>query len=180
MPTKLFRVPTLVSGSILLLVTGSACAPESGGGATQTQASAQPVERAPQSAATAVQFHDSDLTRGLGLPFSESARVGNLLLLSGMVGTRPGTLELVPGGLEAESRQTLENIRMMLQSAGASIQDVVKCTIMLDDISQWSAFNRIYADFFGGHRPARSAFGADGLALGAAVEIECVAALPPA
>lgn len=95
-----------------------------------------------------------------------------------MVGTRPGTLELVPGGLEAEAGQALENIRLMLQAAGASIEDVVKCTVMLDDMSQWSAFNEVYVEFFGDHRPARSAFGADGLALGAAVEVECIAAVP--
>jgi reactive intermediate/imine deaminase len=126
-------------------------------------------------AGTAVQFHESDLTRGLGLPFSEAARVGDLLLLSGMIGMRPGTLELVPGGLEAESRQALENIRTMIEAAGGSIRDVVKCTVMLDDMTQWGAFNRVYTEFFGDHRPVRSAFGADGLALGAAVEVECIA-----
>ena len=128
--------------------------------------------------AISAEFHSSDLTGGLGLPFSESAQVGNLLFLSGMIGTRPGTLELVPGGLEPESRQALENIRHMLEAAGGSIRDVVKCTVMLDDMSQWPAFNQIYVDFFGDHRPARSAFGSDGLALGAAVEVECIAMLP--
>jgi enamine deaminase RidA (YjgF/YER057c/UK114 family) len=84
----------------------------------------------------------------------------------------------VPGGLEPEARQTLANIRTMLEAAGASIRDVVKCTVMLDDMSQWPAFNQIYVDFFGDHRPARSAFGADGLALGATVEVECIAVIP--
>jgi len=129
-------------------------------------------------AAPAVEYLTSALTEGLGLPFSESARVGDLILLSGMVGVRPGTLELVPGGMEAESRQTLANIEIMLGAAGASRSDVVKCTIMLDDMSQWSRFNEIYGEFFGTHRPARSAFGTDGLALGAAVEIECIATAP--
>ena len=155
----------------LLLGAAAACAPDASDAAAQ-------AGRADSVAP--VQYYDSDLTRGLGLPFSEVARVGDLLFLSGMIGTRPGTLELVSGGLEAESRQALENIRLMLEAAGASIRDVVKCTVMLDDMSQWSAFNRIYAGFFGDHKPVRSAFGADGLALGAAVEVECFAAAPRA
>lgn len=123
------------------------------------------------------EFTTSSLTEGLDLPFSETARVGDLLFLSGMIGIEPGTLELVSGGLEAESRRALENIRLMLEGAGATPDDVVKCTVMLDDMSLWPDFNEIYVEFFGGHRPARSAFGTDGLALGAAVEIECVAAV---
>jgi reactive intermediate/imine deaminase len=121
---------------------------------------------------------NSEVTEGLGLPFSEAVRVGDLLFLSGMIGIRPGTMDLVPGGLEPEARQALENIRMTLGAAGAGVRDIVKCTIMLDDIGQWDAFNRVYADFFGDHRPARSAFGAEGLALGAAVEVECLAVVP--
>lgn len=124
-----------------------------------------------------VEYYASPLTAGLELPFSEASRVGNILFLSGMVGMRPGAMELVPGGMEAEARQALANLDLMLRSAGASRRDVVKCTVMLDDMSQWGRFNEIYVEFFGDHRPARSAFGADGLALGAAVELECIAAV---
>lgn len=123
-------------------------------------------------------FHTSEVTGDLDLPFSEVARHGDLLFLSGMIGIEPGTLELVPGGLEAEARRALENIRLMLAEVDATPDDVLRCTVMMDDIEQWSRFNQVYVDFFGDHRPARSAFGADGLALGAAVEIECVAAVP--
>lgn len=123
-------------------------------------------------------FVSSEVTGELDLPFSEAARHGDLLFLSGMIGIEPGTLELVPGGLEAEARRALENIRLMLAEVGATPDDVLRCTVMMDDIEDWSRFNRVYVDFFGDHRPARSAFGADGLALGAAVEIECVAAVP--
>lgn len=125
-----------------------------------------------------VDFTSSAVTGGLDLPFAEVARHGDLLFLSGMVGVEPGTLELAPGGLEAEARRALENIRLMLAEVGATQDDVLKCTVMLDDIDQWSRFNRIYVEFFGRHRPARSALGADGLALGATVEIECIAAMP--
>lgn len=111
-----------------------------------------------------------------GLPFSEAVRVGDLLFLSGQVGTRPGTDELVPGGIEAEARQTMENIRATLDAHGYSMRDVVKCTVMLADISEWGTFNSVYVTFFDGRYPARSAFGADGLALGARVEVECIAA----
>jgi reactive intermediate/imine deaminase len=122
-----------------------------------------------------VEYLGSAVTEGLELPFSDAVRIGDLVILSGMIGTRPGTLDLVPGGLEAEARQALENIGTVLEAAGGSPADIVKCTVMLDDIGEWSTFNLVYAEFFQEHRPARSAFGADGLALGAAVEIECTA-----
>ena len=118
------------------------------------------------------------LTDGLELPFSEVVRAGDMLYLSGMVGIRPGTMTLVEGGLEPEARQTMDNIRVMLDAADASFDDVVRCLVMLDDISQWSRFNAIWVEYFGDARPARSAIGADGLALGAAVEVECIAVAP--
>lgn len=112
-----------------------------------------------------------------GLPFSEAVRVDNTLYLSGLVGVKPGTMELVSGGIEAESRQTMENIRMTLEAHGASMNDVVKCTVMLADISEWSTFNEIYRTYFTDHYPARSALGANGLALGSRVEVECIAVI---
>lgn len=114
------------------------------------------------------------------LPFSEAVRVGDLLFLSGQIGVRPGTLELVEGGIEAEARQTMENIRATLEKHGYGMDDVVKCTVMLADISEWDTFNGVYRTFFEEPFPARSAFGADGLALDARVEVECVAAGRPA
>lgn len=114
-----------------------------------------------------------------GLPFSPAVKaIGPLLFLSGQVGTRPGSTELVEGGIGPETRQTMENIRATLEEAGASIADVVKCTAFLDDMSEWDAMNEVYREFFPGDPPARSALGADGLALGAAVEIECIAVAP--
>lgn len=112
-----------------------------------------------------------------GLPFSEAVRVGDLVLLSGQVGVEPGTMTLVEGGIGAEAKQTMENIESILEAVGLSTKDVVKCTVMLDDISEWAVFNEIYEQFFEPPYPARSAFGADGLALGAAVEVECWAAV---
>ncbi len=114
-----------------------------------------------------------------GLPFSEAVRVGNTLYLAGQLGIVPGTMKLVPGGLEAETRQTLENIKTSLEAHGYSMDDLVKCTIMLSDISRWADFNDIYTTWFDEHFPARSAFGTNGLALGAQVEIDCIAAGQP-
>ena len=110
-----------------------------------------------------------------GLPFSEAVRVDHTLYLSGMVGVKPGTTQLVSGGIETESRQTLENIRMTVEAHGGSMDDVVKCTVMLADIAEWSTFNQVYKTFFTDRYPARSALGASGLALGARVEVECIA-----
>jgi reactive intermediate/imine deaminase len=110
-----------------------------------------------------------------GLPFSEAVRVGDLIFLSGQVGIVPGQLTLVPGGIREESQQTMENIRTVLQANGASMDDVVKCTVMLADMSEWGAFNEIYKTYFPKQFPARSAFGTSGLALGARVEVECIA-----
>ena len=113
-----------------------------------------------------------------GLPFSPAVRAGDLLFLSGQVGNRPGTLELVEGGIQAETRQTLEKIRSTLEEAGGSMSDVVKCTVFLADIAEWEAMNEVYREFFGDQPPARSALGTSGLALDARVEIECIAVAP--
>ena len=109
----------------------------------------------------------------LGLPFSDAVRVGNLLILSGKLGTKPGTTDLVQGGIKAEARQALENIKTSLERYGASLEDVVKCTVMIADIAEWPDFNEVYVTYFPGPKPARSAFGAAGLAFNGRVELEC-------
>ena len=111
------------------------------------------------------------------LPFSEAVRVGNTLYLSGQIGILPGTMKLVDGGIGPEARQTMENIKTSLEAHGYAMSDLVKCTAMLTDISEWRAFNEVYRTFFSGRFPARSALGANGLALGARVEVECIAAV---
>ena len=112
----------------------------------------------------------------LRLPFSEAVRVGSMLYLSGAMGiSDAGTL--VPGGIEAETRQALANIRSVLERHGSSMDRVVKCTVMLADMQEWAAMNRVYVEHFSANLPARSAFGASGLALGGRVEIECIATI---
>ena len=110
-----------------------------------------------------------------GLPFSSAVRVGNMLYLSGQVGALPGTRELAAGGVAAETRQAMENIRQVLDYAGSSLDQVVKCTVFLLNISDYAAMNEVYASFFESDPPARSTLAASGLALGAQVEIECIA-----
>jgi reactive intermediate/imine deaminase len=127
-----------------------------------------------------VEYLNSGKVTPTTLPFSEAVRVGDTLYLSGQVGIRPGTLELAPDGIEGEARQTLENIRTTLETHGYTLRDVVKCTVMLADIAEWAAFNEVYRSFFAAPYPARSAFGASGLALGARVEVECIAVKNPA
>ena len=112
-------------------------------------------------------------------PFSDAVQVGNLLILSGQIGAKPGTTAVVPGGIEAETRQVLANIDASLKRRGLAMDAVVKCTVMLADMKDWPAFNKIYATYFSkGRYPARSALGVNGLALGAKIELECWAYSP--
>ena len=120
-------------------------------------------------------FLNSQKVLPSGLPLSEAVKVGDTLYLSGQIGIIPGSLDLISGGIEAEARQTMENIKTILMHHGYAIDDIVKCTTMLADISEWNKFNDIYRTFFTRHYPARSAFGTSGLALNARVEVECIA-----
>jgi reactive intermediate/imine deaminase len=115
-------------------------------------------------------------TENLGLPFSSAVRVDNTLYISGNVGNIPGTLGLAPGGIQGETRQTLDNIRAAAEQFGSSMDKIVKCTVFLADIGEWAAMNEVYRTYFK-TPPARSALGASGLALDARVEIECIATM---
>jgi 2-iminobutanoate/2-iminopropanoate deaminase len=124
-----------------------------------------------------VEFYNSGKVLPRNLPFSELVRHGNTLYLSGQVGIQPGTMKLVPGGIQEEARQTMANIKTTLEAHGYTMGNLVKCTVMLADIADWQAFNEVYKTFFSGDYPARSAFGTNGLALGARVEVECTGAV---
>jgi 2-iminobutanoate/2-iminopropanoate deaminase len=110
-----------------------------------------------------------------GSPFSEVVRVGKMLYLSGQLGVNASGA-LVSGGIKAETKQVMDNIRGVLERNGSGMDQVVKCTVMLLDIAERPAMNEVYAGYFPKERmPARSTFGTTGLALGARVEIECMA-----
>jgi reactive intermediate/imine deaminase len=128
------------------------------------------------SEAERVKFLNSAKVLPANLPFSEAVEVGDVFYLSGQIGIKPGTMKLVPGGLAEETRQAMNNIKATLEANGLSMRDLVKCTVMLSDISKWSEFNDVYKSFFVDRYPARSAMGVNGLALGAQVEIDCIAA----
>lgn len=108
------------------------------------------------------------------MPFSSAVRVDNILFLSGAIGYDAEAGALVEGGIQAETRQTLENIAASLEANGSSMDNVVKCTVFLADIAEWAAMNEVYVEFFT-NKPARSALGVNGLALNARTEIECIA-----
>ena len=132
----------------------------------------------PASAADKPQFINSPAAEKRGRPFSEAVRAGDFMFLAGQVGVDPATDKVVPGGIVPEARQALTHIREVLEHNGASLADVVKCTVFLADIGEWSTFNTVYVEFFKKPFPARSALGASGLALGARVEVECIAYVP--
>lgn len=112
--------------------------------------------------------------------FSSAVRSGDFIFLSGALGALPGVNppQLIEGGIEAETRQTMENIIAVLDAAGATLEDLIKCSVFLADIDDYAAMNAVYVEYFPSDPPARSALAGSGLALGALVEIECIAAVP--
>ncbi len=112
-------------------------------------------------------------------PYSAAVRLGDTLYVSGQLGTVPGK-GLVPGGIEAETRQTLENIKAILERHGSSLDQVAKCTVFLADIKDFPTFNAIYREYFknASALPARTTV-ASSLVIGARIEIDCIAYVAP-
>ncbi|MEM1124884.1 MAG: RidA family protein [Bacteroidota bacterium] len=111
----------------------------------------------------------------MNLPFSDAVIVGDMIYLSGNLGNIPGTFQLVEGGIRAETKQTMENIKAVLAANDATMDDLIKCQVFIADIEEWGIFNEEYIKFFPDKKTTRSALGANGLALGARVELECIA-----
>jgi 2-iminobutanoate/2-iminopropanoate deaminase len=110
--------------------------------------------------------------------FSHATRAGGFIFVSGTLGTKGEKFELVPGGAKAETRQTLENIRTILRGAGADLADVVKVNVFVTDMARFGEMNEVYLEYFPSEPPARITVGCSALALGAFVEIDCVAYRP--
>ena len=122
-----------------------------------------------------IQYVNSDETKEKGYPFSDATVVNGIIYLSGAIGTLPDG-SVVSGGIVAETRQTMMNIKNRLEKMGGSMDDIFKCTCMLADIKDWPLMSQEYKKFFNPDKlPARSAFAGSGLALGAKLEIECMA-----
>jgi reactive intermediate/imine deaminase len=157
--------PTLL-GSILALGACSRPPPET----PTLKSTPQPVVAAPP-------LEHINLSDKASLPFSSAVRIGDLVFASGQIGTsmEDGPPKVVPGGIEVETRQALENMKAVLAKSRSSLDRVVSCNVMLADMSEWPAMNKVYVTFFPGPKPARAAWGATGLALGARVEISCIA-----
>lgn len=133
-----------------------------------------PMIQADQNEAVVEYFPSAD-----SFPLSEAVRVGDTLYLSGELGYDKSLGTLAPGGIEAETKQIMENINAKLIIYGSSLDHVVKCTIMIADMRELGQFNVIYRNYFQpGRFPARSAFGANALAFGARVEVDCIAIIP--
>lgn len=122
--------------------------------------------------AAELEFFPRRAAPGQSYPFSEAVRVGDMLYLSGDIGVGADG-KLVAGGIKAEAKQAMDNIGANLARHGSSFDRVVQCTVALADIADWPAFNEIYRGYFTKHFPARMAYAAAGLALGARVEVQC-------
>lgn len=122
-------------------------------------------------------IHSEKAPRPIG-PYSAAVRFGNLVFCSGQTGIDPQTGELVSNRVADQTRQTLTNLRSVLEAAGCSLSDVLKTTVFLKDMNDFSTMNGIYAEFFTDNFPARSTIQVAGLPKGALVEIEAIAVIP--
>lgn len=121
----------------------------------------------------------SDAPAAVG-PYAHALRTGNLLFCSGQIPLDPRTMQIVGTTAEAQARQVLVNIRAVLAAAGLTLAHVVKATVFLTDLAEFTAVNAVYAETFAGHKPARSTVQVAALPLGARIEIEVVAEFPSA
>jgi len=121
-----------------------------------------------------VEYLQSESHKKSDAPYSQAVRVGDMLYLSGVIGSKPGEPGLVAGGIKPETRQAMENVKTLLETYGSSLDAVVKCMCMLGDIADYADMNDVYKKFFPENRPARSTFAVD-LPIGAKIEIECMA-----
>ena len=109
-------------------------------------------------------------------PYSQAMALDGLVFTSGQIPLDPATMKLVEGGIDAQTRQVFRNLQAVLEAAGLTLAAVVKTTVFLQDMTDFSVMNKIYAECFGNHAPARSTVEVAKLPLGAKVEIECIAA----
>ena len=119
-------------------------------------------------------IHSEKAPRAIG-PYSMGIQLDDFIFTSGQLGLTPESGEIVPGGIEAETRQALTNLKAILEAAGSNLENVVKTTVFLRDMSDFTRMNSIYAEFFHANPPARTTVAVAALPKGAAVEIEAIA-----
>jgi 2-iminobutanoate/2-iminopropanoate deaminase len=122
-----------------------------------------------------IYFHKSHEESRKNVPFSDVTQVGNLYFLTGQIGKNHQTGKMAEGGIEAETIQVIKNIEAVLKQHNLTLKDVVKCTVILTDIEDFSKMNAVYTTFFVDNLPARTTFAAN-LVAGAKIEIEVIAA----
>lgn len=155
---------------ILLILPLYSCAPAGTGESANQQDTAES-----SSSRQVIRPEDSEPSS----LYTPVIRSGDVLYLSGVLGFDPDAGGLAEGGIEAETRQSMENLRSRLELAGAGMDDLLKCTVYLADIDDYEAMNEVYRGYFEGRAPpARTAVAVNGLAADAAVEIDCIARAP--
>ena len=123
-------------------------------------------------------IHTDKAPKAIG-PYSQAIRTENLVFTAGQIGLDPATMEIVPDGVEAQTRQVLTNLKHVLETADSGLKYVVKTTVFLQDMADFAKMNAVYAEFFPENPPARSTVQVAGLPKGGLVEIECIALLSP-
>jgi len=121
-----------------------------------------------------IPIHTSSAPSAIG-PYSQAIKTGNLVFLSGCIPLDPTTTEVVPGGIEEQTAQSLSNLKAVVEASGSSLNQVAKTTVFLKNMGDFASMNKVYAEFFGEHKPARSAVEVARLPKDVLVEIECVA-----
>jgi reactive intermediate/imine deaminase len=156
---RILPVLTIGAGSLALsMLAARPAAAQQAGGATGKQVINPPNARP-------------------GGVLSTAVRIGDLIYLSGALGTKPGGGGLAEGGIEGQTRQALENIKTNIALAGGAMEDMVKCSVFLTDVKDFQGMNRVYREFFPSEPPARTTVAVAGLVVpGALIEIECIAA----
>jgi 2-iminobutanoate/2-iminopropanoate deaminase len=119
-------------------------------------------------------IHTDSAPQAIG-PYSQAIRVGDFVYTTGQIALDPVSGQIVEGGIEAHTRQVLNNLKNVLEAAGSGLHRVVKTTVYMQDLAEFAAMNVVYIEFFGDHRPARTTIQIAAVPRGSRVEIECVA-----
>lgn len=136
----------------------------------ESSATAQTIE----ATKSKIEFLESKIERRKSAPYSDAVRIGDILFLAGQVGFNNDSLKIAQGGIKAEAKQALENIKDVLEANGSDLEHVAKCTVVLTDKNDFADFNEVFRQYFPKNKPARTTFVAD-LMIDAKIEIDVIA-----